>query len=216
MLFNTAESILIVEASDTGKFSKLLYNMIGKGDSAEDEASSPAACNVEATIFNENQFAQTAVSSSQRVVFVGWPKGADDYIEAIRLENPDAIDEDGVYVGVSGKHACIQVNSEPPTKERYWDFLSRAKEHGMAFDDLLADLRDEEAERRDGNDDENPVLGFAKVIADLPPARLVSDVASKAGVGIALHQRAGKIREQRYLYAVRRFYKDKLRDFAEA
>ena len=30
MMFNTAESVLIVEAGNTGKFSKLLYNMIGK------------------------------------------------------------------------------------------------------------------------------------------------------------------------------------------
>lgn len=29
MMFSTAESVLIVEAGNTGKFSKLLYNMIG-------------------------------------------------------------------------------------------------------------------------------------------------------------------------------------------
>ena len=35
MMFNTAESVLIVEAGNTGKFSKLLYNMIGKNDDTE-------------------------------------------------------------------------------------------------------------------------------------------------------------------------------------
>ena len=133
--------VLIVEARDTGKFAKLLYNMIGKNDDTEDGPTGPVDGSVEASIFNEGQFAQTAISSSQKVVFIGRPDGADDYIDAIRLDNPDAIDEDGVNIGVSGNHACITVNSELPTKEGYWRFLERAKGHGMAFDDLLSGLR---------------------------------------------------------------------------
>lgn len=133
--------VLIVEARDTGKFAKLLYNMIGKNDDTEDGLTGPVDGSAEASIFNEGQFAQTAISSSQKVVFIGRPDGADDYIDAIRLDNPDAIDEDGVYIGVSGNHACITVNSELPTKEGYWRFLERAKGHGMTFDDLLSGLR---------------------------------------------------------------------------
>ena len=141
MMFNTAESVLIVEARDTGKFAKLLYNMIGKNDDTEDGPTGPVDGSADTSIFNEGQFAQTAISSSQKVVFIGRPDGADDYIDAIRFDNPDAIDEDGVYIGVSGNHACITVNGEPPTKEGYWRFLERAKGHGMAFDDLLSGLR---------------------------------------------------------------------------
>ena len=136
MMFNTAESVLIVEAGNTGKFSKLLYNMIGKNDDTEAGPTGPVDGSVDASIFNEGQFAQTAISSSQKVVFIGWPEGAGDYIDAIRLDNPEAIDEEGVYIGVSGNHACITVNTEPPSKEDYWKFLERAREHGMEFDDL--------------------------------------------------------------------------------
>ena len=84
--------------------------MIGKNDDTEDGPTGPVDGSVEASIFNEGQFAQTAISSSQKVVFIGRPDGADDYIDAIRFDNPDAIDENGVYIGVSGNHACITVN----------------------------------------------------------------------------------------------------------
>ena len=72
MMFNTAESLLIVEAGNTGKFSKLLYNMIGKNDDTEAGPTGPVDGSVDASIFNEDQFAQTAISSSQKVVFIGW------------------------------------------------------------------------------------------------------------------------------------------------
>lgn len=121
MMFNTAESLLIVEAGNTGKFSKLLYNMIGKNDDTEAGPTGPVDGSVDASIFNEDQFAQTAISSSQKVVFIGWPEGAGDYIDAIRLDNPEAIDEEGVYIGVSGNHACITVNTEPPSKETSYE-----------------------------------------------------------------------------------------------
>lgn len=75
MMFNTAESVLIVEAGNTGKFSKLLYNMIGKNDDTEAGPIGPVDGSVDASIFNEDQFAQTAISSSQKVVFIGWPEG---------------------------------------------------------------------------------------------------------------------------------------------
>lgn len=131
-MFNTAESVLIVEAGNTGKFSKLLYNMIGKNDDTEAGPTGPVDGSVDASIFNEGQFAQTAISSSQKVVFIGWPEGTGDYIDAIRLDNPEAIDEEGVYISVSGNHACITVNTEPPSKENYWKFLERAKRHGWS------------------------------------------------------------------------------------
>lgn len=54
MMFNTAESLLIVEAGNTGKFSKLLYNMIGKNDDTEAGPTGPVDGSVDASIFNED------------------------------------------------------------------------------------------------------------------------------------------------------------------
>ena len=216
MMFNTAESVLIVEAGDTGKFSKLLYNMIGKNDDTDAGPTGPVDGSIDASIFNESQFAQTAISSSQKVVFIGWPKGAGDYIDAIRLDNPDAIDEEGVYIGVSGNHACIAVNAEPPSKEDYWNFLEKAKEHGMDFDDLLAALRPREETAESAEDgDSNPVLGFAKM-ARRAIGEAVADGANGINQAVVLHQKSGEIREQRYRYAVKRFYYEKLKGFVEA
>lgn len=216
MMFNTAESLLIVEAGNTGKFSKLLYNMIGKNDDTEAGPTGPVDGSVDASIFNEDQFAQTAISSSQKVVFIGWPEGTGDYIDAIRLDNPEAIDEEGVYIGVSGNHACITVNTEPPSKEDYWKFLERAREHGMEFDDLLAALRPEEevAEPEESNDS-NLVLGLAKMLGKTI-GRAAADGANGINQAVVLHQKAGEIRDQRYQYAVKRFYHEKLKGFVEA
>lgn len=215
MMFNTAESVLIVEARDTGKFAKLLYNMIGKNDDTEDGPAGPVDGSVEASIFNEGQFAQTAISSSQKVVFIGRPDGAGDYIDAIRLDNPDAIDEDGVYIGVSGNHACITVNREPPTKEGYWRFLERAKGHGMAFDDLLSGLRPDEQVAESEDEEPSSVLGFAKMVGKAI-GKAAADGASGINQAVVIHQKASEIRGQRYQYAVKRFYYEKLRDFVEA
>lgn len=214
-MFNTAESVLIVEASNTGKFSKLLYNMIGKSDDTADGPTGPVDGSVEASIFNETQFAQTAISSSQKVVFIGWPVGADDYIDAIRLGSPDAIDEDGIYIGVSGNHACITVSTEPPTEEGYRKFRERAKEHGMSFDDLLASLRPGETVVESEEDEPNPVLGFARMVGKTI-GKAAADGVRGINKAVVIHQKSGEIREQRYQYAVKRFYYEKLKDFVEA
>ncbi len=210
-MFNTAESILIVEASDTGKFSKLLYNMIGSNDDQEDRVVGPVDGSIEASIFNEEQFGQTPMTSSQKIVFVGWPKGSDDYISAIRYENKDAVDEDGVYIGVSGNHACITVNTEPPSKEGYWEFLERARECGQDFEDLLAELRPGEDAAAEEPSEPNPLFGLAKAVG-----KMAADGASGVNQAITIQRKAGEIREQRYQYAIKRFYSEKLKDFAEA
>ena len=210
-MFNTAESILIVEASDTGSFSKLLYNMIGNKDDNAEEVVGPVDGSIDASLFNEDQFAQTPLSSSQKVIFIGWPEGAYDYIQAIRFENHDAVDEDGVYLGVSGNHACITVNTEPPTKEGYWEFLERAREHGQEFDDLLADLRSGEDSNGEEPKDPNPLFGIAKAVA-----KAAADGASNVNQAITIQKKAPEIREQRYQYAIKRFYMEMLKDFAEA
>lgn len=211
-MFNVAESILIVEASDTGKFSKRLYNLIGTKNDSENETVGPVDGSIDATMFNENQFAQTPLTSSQKVIFIGCPKGTNDYIEAIRFENHNAVDEDGVYIGVSGKHACITVNTEPPSKEGYWEFLDRAKAHGQEFEDLLASLRPGQKEvPAEPEADDNPVFGFARMVG----SKAVS-VGARIKEDVAMRQKASEIREQRYQYAVKRFYDEMLRDFAEA
>lgn len=218
MLFNTAESVLIVEASNAGKFSKLLYNLIGTSDDKDDEPVGPVDGSIDASLFNEDQFAQTPLSSSQKVIFIGCPKGAGDYIEAIRSESENAVDEDGVYIGVSGKHVCITVSPEPPSKEGYWEFLARAKERGQDFDDLLTSLRPAEgsgpaegSDKSGHSSDDNPLIGFVKMVG-----KVVADGAGSVNEAVVIRQKAAEIQEQRYRYAVKRFYREMLRDFAEA
>lgn len=212
MIFNTTESVLIVEASNTGKFSKLLYNLIGTSDDKDDEPVGPVDGSIDASLFNEDQFAQTPLSSSQKVIFIGCPKGAGDYIEAVRSESENAVDEDGVYIGVSGKHACITVSPEPLSKEGYWEFLARAKERGQDFDDLLTSLRPAEGSDKSGHSsDDNPLIGFVKMVG-----KAVADGAGGVNEAVVIRQKAAEIQEQRYRYAVKRFYREMLRDFAEA
>lgn len=201
-----------MEAKDTGRYSKLLYNLIGKKDDGDDALPAPAYGSVDASIFDEKRFAATPLSSSQKVVFVGQPKGSDDYISVIRSESANTIDEDGVYVAVSGNHACIQVDGDLPDKEAYWDFLEHANAHSLHFDDLLADLRtDEDIETEKPEADGNPVLGFAKTVG-----RMAALAVDDAGQAITLKQRAADIRAQRYQYAVKRFYREMLKSFVEA
>ncbi len=211
-MFSTAESVVIVEASNTGKYSKLLYNLVGTNDDKDDRPIGPIDGSIDASIFNEDQFSQTPLSSSQKVIFIGRPKGTADYIEAIRSEDNSAVDEDGVYIGVSGKHACIIVNSEPPAKEDYWKFLERAKEHGQVFDDLLVSLRvTGNSLESNSSPDSNPLLGFAKKVG-----KAVADGAGDVSDAVVIRRKAAEICEQRYRYAVKRFYAEMLRDFADA
>lgn len=213
-MFGIKESVLIVEAENVGTYSKLLYNLIGTNDDAENEAVGPVDGSVDASIFTENQFSDTPLSSSQKVVFIGKPKGAGDYIAAIRAEDKDPLDQDGVYVGISGKQACIQVADRISSKETYWDFLELAKGKGQHFDDLLADLRPSEDESQGHR--ETPLDGVAKFLGGLPPVKAASGAAENVGQGIEITRKAGDIRDQMYRFAVKYFYREKLRGFVEA
>ena len=46
--------------------------------------------------------------------------------------------------------------------------------------------------------------------------KAISNGASGINENVVIRQKASKIREQRYQYAVKRFYKEMLEDFAEA
>lgn len=46
--------------------------------------------------------------------------------------------------------------------------------------------------------------------------RAAADGANGINQVVVLHQKAGEIRDQRYQYAVKRFYYEKLKGFAEA
>ena len=86
----------------------------------------------------------------------------------------------------------------------------------MEFDDLLATLRPgKEAAEPEESNDSNPVLGFAKMVGKTI-GRAAADGANGINNAVVLHQRASEIREQRYQYAVKRFYYEKLKDFVEA
>lgn len=86
----------------------------------------------------------------------------------------------------------------------------------MEFDDLLAALRPEkEVTEPEDNNDSNPVLGFAKMVGKTI-GRAAVDGANGINQAVVLHQKAAEIREQRYQYAVKRFYHEKLKGFVEA
>ena len=86
----------------------------------------------------------------------------------------------------------------------------------MEFDDLLAALRPgEEAVEPEESNDSNPVLGFAKMVGKTI-GRAAADGAEGINQAVVLQQKAGEIRDQRYQYAVKRFYHEKLKSFVEA
>ena len=61
----------------------------------------------------------------------------------------------------------------------------------------------------------SPLLGFAKMIGKAI-GKAATDGANGINQAVVIHQKAGEIRGQRYQYAVKRFYYEKLRDFVEA
>lgn len=215
-MFGVKESVLIVEASDVGKHSKLLYNLVGTSDDQGDQAVGPVDGSVDVSIFTEKQFADTPLSSLQKTVFIGAPKGADDYIAAIRSEDHDAFDRDGIYVGVSGKQACIQVAKDVPSKEAYWDFLKTAADYGQSFEDLLKNLRPKEADSGHEKKEGNLLVGVAKFLGNLPPVKAAADTANGVSQDITVRQKTDDIRDQMYRFAIKYFYLEKLKAFVEA
>lgn len=211
MMFGVKESIVIVEADGCGKYAKLLYNLIGTNDDTEEGQIGVADGLVDATIFSERQFADTPISSDQRVVFVGKPKTASDYISAVVTEASNKIEEHGVRVFQSGKQAYVDIDSNNLSKEDYWSFLAFAEEHGQLLPDILEELRTEETALADKPEGGNPLGMIAHVVSNV-----AQDVARGAADNAAILLKGNELNDQRFRFAVKLFYLEKLHDFVEA
>ena len=119
----TQEVVVIVEARGCGKYSKQLYNLIGTNDDEGEVIVGPRDGSVQASIFDERKFVDNQLSSEQKVIFIGNPKFARDYLDALDSLATDQFDEHGIHIRIGGKHASVSVDSGGVTKETYWSFL---------------------------------------------------------------------------------------------
>ena len=200
-MFGAKEAVVIVEAKDCGKYCKQLYTLIGTNDDSEDEIVGPVDGSVEASVFDEKQFAATPLSSDQKIIFIGRPKSAKDYLDAIETEATVRMVEHGIRIHVSGKQASIDVVGNGLGSEDYWAFLDYAKEHGQELEDLLKDLRPQENEQE------------GRVFA---PLAFVGKAVGGAGASISTALKGGDIRDQQFRFAIKTFYLEYLRAFVEA
>lgn len=200
-MFGAKESVVIVEAKGCGKYCKQLYTLIGTNNDRKDDVIGPIDGSVEASIFNEKQFASTLLSSDQKIIFVGRPKSAKDYLDAIETEATVRLVEHGIKIHVSGKQASIDVAGNSLSSEDYHAFLDYTKEHGQEFEDLMKDLRQEKGEQE------------GKVIA---PLAFIGKAVGNAGTSISTALKDGGIRDQQFRFAIKLFYLKYLRTFVEA
>lgn len=210
----TQEVVVIVEARGCGKYSKQLYNLIGTNDDEGEVIVGPRDGSVQASIFDERKFVDNQLSSEQKVIFIGNPKFARDYLDALDSLATDQFDEHGIHIRIGGKHASVSVDSGGVTKETYWSFLDYAASRGCEFPDLLSALRDSTlpvSEESDGDrSGKNKIGVFFGGIAK--GARGVVGGASDKAM---LLRKASAIEDQKFQFAIRLFYLDKLRAFVE-
>ena len=204
------ETIVIVEADGCGKYSKLLHNLVGTADDKDcDHVVGPVDGSIRTVIYNERLFNDNLLTSDQKVVFAGSPGFARDYIEALNAQSTDRIEGGGVHILVSGKQASITVDSGSGTREQYWDFLAFARSHGQDLPDLLSDFHEADTDSKDGPNNPLEVIGgfFGGIGGFINHG--VDDLTIFATKG-------ADIEDQKYQFAVKLFYTEKMRDFAEA
>lgn len=214
-MFGSPLSVLIVEAKDCGKYAKQLYNLIGSKDYG-DESEGSVAGSIEASIFTEKQFASTALSSEQRVVFIGRPKGAEDYIDAIKTEADDSFDEFGIHISLSGKQAFVDVSGGPVDRDSYNAFLSFANEHGQQPSNLLGAF--ERVQGEGGLADDGTPKNPLEVVGGLlgGAMKAIGGATRVVGSQVDFVLKAGDVEDQKFRFAIRFFYQEKLRDFVGA
>lgn len=200
-MFGAKESVVIVEAKGCGKYCKQLYTLIGTNNDSKDDVIGPVDGSVEASIFNEKQFASTLLSSDQKIIFVGRSKAAKDYLDAIETEATVRLVEHGIKIHVSGKQAYIDVAGNGLSSEDYHAFLDYTKEHGQEFEDLMKDLRQEKDEQE------------GKVIV---PLAFIGKAVSNASASISTALKDRGVRDQQFRFAIKLFYLKYLRTFVEA
>lgn len=201
-MFGTKESVVIVEAKGCGKYSKQLYTLIGANDDDGENIVGPVDGSVEASVFDEKRFAATPLSSDQKIIFIGHPKTAKDYVDAIETEATTKIVEHGISICISGKQACVYVDEKNLSDDGYREFLEYAHECGQDLDNLLSELRPR-------SEPENEQKKIA-------PLWLAGKVADDAGSKITLVKKGGDIKDQKYRFAVKLLYLEHLRSFVEA
>lgn len=213
-MFGVPRSVLIVEANGCGKYAKQLYNLIGTNDNKEGEDVGKVDRSVEASIFNEKQFEATPITSEQLVVFVGRPKVAEDYIDAIREESATGVDEAGVHIHVSGKQAFVDVERGRTSRSDYEKFLEFACSHGQKLENLLGDEpeNNEDAEAMDSFS--NPLEAAAGLLGHT--ARILENKGRYIGDWASVALKAREVENQRFRFAVKLFYREMLKDFVVA
>lgn len=200
-MFGAKESVVIVEAKGCGKYCKQLYTLISTNNDRKDSVIGPVDGSVEASIFNEKQFSSTLLSSDQKIIFVGRPKSAKDYLDAIETEAAIRLVEHGIKIHVSGKQASIDVASNDFSSKDYRAFLDYTKEHGQEFEDLMKDLHQEKDEQK------------GKVVA---PLAFIGKALGDASTSISTTLKGRDIRDQQFRFAIKLFYLKYLRTFVEA
>ena len=209
------EPVVIVEAKGCGKYSKQLYNLIGTNDDEGEMVVGPKDGSVQASIFDERKFNDNQLSSEQKIVFVGGPKFARDYLDALDSLATDKFDEYGIHMRIGGKHASVTVDGGATAKEDYWAFIEYAASKGRDFPDLLAELRVDAApagaDSCAGKNGENRISVLFGGIARSAKG-FVSDVGDKALIA----RRAAAIEDQKFQFAIWLFYLEKLRAFVES
>ncbi len=209
------ESLVIVEAKGRGKYAKLLYNLIGTNDDEGENIVGPVDGSVEATIFDKNKFVNNPLTSDQKYVFVGSPKFAKDYLDVLESDATDKFDECGIHIRIGGKHAAIAVDEGGESKEEYWDFLSFAAGCGQELPDLLSGLRNDDAAAASRAETESD-SGIPVKSAIHRVAKGAKDIAGAAGGKVATLRKTNAIVDQKYRFAIRYFYLEKLRSFVES
>lgn len=213
--FPVKESLVIVEAKGRGKYAKLLYNLIGTNDDDGENIVGPVDGSVEATIFDKNKFVSNPLTSDQKYVFVGNPKFAKDYLDVLESDATDKFDACGIHIRIGGKHASIMVDEGGEPKEEYWEFLSFAAGCGQELPDLLSDLRNDEAATTSPAEAESS-KGLHVKAAFHGVAKGAKGLAAAAGDKVATLRRSNGIVDQKYRFAIRYFYLEKLRSFVES
>lgn len=209
------ESLVIVEAKGRGKYAKLLYNLIGTNDDDGENIIGPVDGSVEATIFDKNKFVSNPLTSDQKYVFVGNPKFAKDYLDVLESDATDKFDECGIHIRIGGKHASVAVDEGGESKEEYWEFLSFAAGCGQELSDLLSDLRNDDTAAASLAETESG-KGLPIKAVFRGAVKGAKGIAATAGGKVATLRKANAIVDQKYRFAIRYFYLEKLRSFVES
>lgn len=209
------EPVVIVEAKRCGKYSKQLYNLIGTNDDEGETVVGPRDGSVQASIFDERKFNDNQLSSEQKIIFVGGPKYARDYLDALDSLATDKFDRHGIHIRIGGKHASVAVDGGAAAKENYWAFLEYAASKGRDFPDLLAELREDAAPA--GADSGAGKIGENKIGALFGGiARGAKGLVSGVGDKAFIARKAAAIEDQKFQFAIWLFYLEKLRAFVES